>query len=102
VTILGHDTTHATPRQVVEVGTAHVPEDPTTSTGWCLAFPVRDNLVLCSYYRSPFARGVELDFLSLIDKPKNSSILSISARPSINTSAGSLSGGNQQKGHCGA
>ena len=61
VTILGHDTTHATPRQIVEVGTAHVPEDR-HKHGLVLSFPVRDNLVLCTYYRSPFAKGVELDF----------------------------------------
>ncbi|MBS1245512.1 MAG: putative transporter ATP-binding protein [Chloroflexi bacterium] len=96
VTILGHDTTHATPRQVVEVGTAHVPEDR-HKHGLVLAFPVRDNLVLCSYYRSPFARGVELDF-PVIDRQAKELVNTFDIRtPSINTSAGSLSGGNQQK-----
>jgi len=96
VTILGHDTTHATPRQVVEVGTAHVPEDR-HKHGLVLAFPVRDNLVLCSYYRSPFAKGVELDF-PVIEKQAEQLVNMFDIRtPSINTSAGSLSGGNQQK-----
>jgi simple sugar transport system ATP-binding protein len=96
VTILGHDTTHATPRQVVEVGTAHVPEDR-HKHGLVLAFPVRDNLVLCSYYHSPFAKGVELDF-PVIDKQAQELVNTFDIRtPSINTSAGSLSGGNQQK-----
>ena len=96
VTILGHDTTHATPRQVVEVGTAHVPEDR-HKHGLVLAFPVRDNLVLCSYYRSPFAEGVELDF-PVIEKQAEELVTMFDIRtPSINTSAGSLSGGNQQK-----
>ena len=96
VTILDHDTTHATPRQVVEVGTAHVPEDR-HKHGLVLAFPVRDNLVLCSYYHSPFAKGVELDF-PVIDKQAQELVNTFDIRtPSINTSAGSLSGGNQQK-----
>ena len=56
VTILGHDTTHATPRQVVEVGSSHVPEDR-QKHGLVLSFPVRDNLVLCTYYQKPFSNG---------------------------------------------
>lgn len=96
VTILDHDTTHATPRQVVEVGTAHVPEDR-HKHGLVLAFSVRDNLVLCSYYHSPFAKGVELDF-PVIEKQAEELVNVFDIRtPSINTSAGSLSGGNQQK-----
>jgi ABC-type uncharacterized transport system ATPase subunit len=96
VTILGHDTTHATPRQVVEVGTAHVPEDR-HKHGLVLAFPIRDNLVLCTYYRSPFAKGVELDF-PVIEKQAEALVKMFDIRtPTINTSAGSLSGGNQQK-----
>jgi simple sugar transport system ATP-binding protein len=96
VTILGHDTTHATPRQVVEVGTAHVPEDR-HKHGLVLAFSVRDNLVLCSYYHSPFAKGIELDF-PVIDQQAQELVNTFDIRtPSINTSAGSLSGGNQQK-----
>jgi len=59
--------------------------------------PVRDNLVLCSYYRSPFAEGVELDF-PVIEKQAEELVTMFDIRtPSINTSAGSLSGGNQQK-----
>ncbi len=96
VTILGHDTTHATPRQVVEVGTAHVPEDR-HKHGLVLAFSVRDNLVLCSYYHSPFSEGVELNF-PVIDRQADELVSLFDIRtPSINTSAGSLSGGNQQK-----
>jgi ABC-type uncharacterized transport system ATPase subunit len=96
ITILGHDTTHATPREVVEVGTAHVPEDR-HKHGLVLAFPVCDNLVLCSYYHSPFARGVELDF-SAIEQQARELVRTFDIRtPSINTNAGSLSGGNQQK-----
>jgi len=96
VTILNQDTTRATPRQVIEAGTAHVPEDR-HKHGLVLAFPVRDNLVLCSYYRSPFARGVELDW-PVIERNADELVRTFDVRtPSVETSAGALSGGNQQK-----
>jgi len=96
VTILGHDTTHSTPRHIIEVGTAHVPEDR-HKHGLVLTFPVRDNLVLCTYYQSPFAQGIELNF-PVIDKNARELVHTFDIRtPSIFTNVGSLSGGNQQK-----
>ena len=96
VSILGYDTTHATPRRIVEVGVAHVPEDR-HKHGLVLSFPVRDNLVLCSYYHAPFAKGVEINF-PVIKKQAEELVETFDVRtPGIMTSAGSLSGGNQQK-----
>jgi len=96
VTILGQDTTHASPRQVVEAGVSHVPEDR-HKHGLVLSFPIRDNMVLCSYYRSPFAHGVELDF-PVIERQALELVETFDVRtPSTMTHAGSLSGGNQQK-----
>ncbi len=96
VTIIGHDITHASPRQVVEVGTAHVPEDR-HKHGLVLTFPIRDNLVLCTYYLSPFATGVEINF-PVIEKQAKELVKMFDVRtPGIMTMAGSLSGGNQQK-----
>lgn len=96
VSIHGASTTNATPRQVVESGTAHVPEDR-QKHGLVLTFPVRDNLVLCSYYRSPFARGVEINFPAL-EKNASELIGMFDIRtPGAMTEVGSLSGGNQQK-----
>ena len=56
VTLLGEDVTQATPRQLVKTGMAHVPEDR-HKHGLVLSFPIRDNLVLCTYYRPPFSAG---------------------------------------------
>jgi ABC-type uncharacterized transport system ATPase subunit len=96
VTILGHDTSRARPRQIVEAGVAHVPEDR-HKHGLVLSFPVRDNLVLCTYYRSPFAEGVELDYPEITEQA-HQLVRTFDVRtPSIDTTAGSLSGGNQQK-----
>jgi simple sugar transport system ATP-binding protein len=96
VTILGHDTTRATPRQIIEVGIAHVPEDR-QKHGLVLSFSVRDNLVLCTYYQSPFAQGVELNF-PVIENFAAELVHTFDIRtPSLETNVGSLSGGNQQK-----
>jgi ABC-type uncharacterized transport system ATPase subunit len=96
ITILDQDTTLANPREVQETGTSHIPEDR-HKHGLVLSFPIRDNLVLNSYYRKPFARGIELDF-AMIEHQAQELIDTFDIRtPSIFTQAGSLSGGNQQK-----
>jgi simple sugar transport system ATP-binding protein len=96
VTIAGHDTTHSTPRQVITAGTAHVPEDR-HKHGLVLSFPVRDNLVLCTYYQSPFAHRVEMDWPVIAAEANKLVKMYDIHTPSIRTNVGSLSGGNQQK-----
>jgi simple sugar transport system ATP-binding protein len=62
-----------------------------------LAFPVRDNLVLCTYYAPPFARGIEINEQAIeTDAQKLVGEFDIRT-PSTGTTVGSLSGGNQQK-----
>jgi ABC-type uncharacterized transport system ATPase subunit len=96
VTLLGEEITHATPREIIEAGVAHVPEDR-HKHGLVLSFPVRDNIVLCTYYRSPFADGIELDYPQIAEQAERLVHMFDVRTPSILTSAGSLSGGNQQK-----
>jgi general nucleoside transport system ATP-binding protein len=96
ITILGHATTHSTPRQVTEVGTAHVPEDR-HKHGLVLSFPVRDNLVLCTYYESPFAHGIEMAWPVIEQQAEELVRMYDIHTPSTMTNVGSLSGGNQQK-----
>jgi general nucleoside transport system ATP-binding protein len=96
VMLLGEETTCATPRSIVEAGVAHVPEDR-HKHGLVLSFPVRDNIVLCTYYRSPFADGIELNYPQIADQAERLVHMFDVRTPSIETSAGSLSGGNQQK-----
>lgn len=96
VTILGKDTTHATPRAITEVGTAHVPEDR-HQDGLVLSFPVEDNLVLNTYYVPPFARGLVLQ-QNEIEKAARERVKLFDVRtPSIFVPTSNLSGGNQQK-----
>ncbi len=96
ITLAGTDITHATPRQVTEAGSAHVPEDR-HKHGLVLSFPVRDNLVLCTYYQSPFAHGIEMDWPVVATQATELVKMYDVHTPSIRTNVGSLSGGNQQK-----
>jgi ABC-type uncharacterized transport system ATPase subunit len=96
ITILDQDTTHATPRQITELGVAHVPEDR-QQDGLVLSFPVQDNLVLSSYYVPPFAKGAVLQ-QSEIEKAAQERVRLFDVRaPNISTPVSNLSGGNQQK-----
>ena len=94
--INGHETTRATPRRIVELGVAHVPEDR-QQDGLVLSYPVADNLVLSTYYRPPFAKGIVIQQKE-VDKAAAERVEQFDVRtPGITTSAGALSGGNQQK-----
>jgi len=96
VKIEGTDTTQASPRHIVELGVAHVPEDRQRD-GLVLSYPVSDNMVLNTYYLPPFAHGVMMQQAE-VDKASEVRVEQFDVRtPSITTSAGSLSGGNQQK-----
>jgi len=96
VQIDGVDVTNAPPRKVIEQGVAHIPEDR-HEHGIILSYPVADNLVLSTYYRPPFARGVLMDNRA-IEENATTLVHEFDIRtPSVYTSGSSLSGGNQQK-----
>jgi len=86
----------ASPRELVQAGLAHIPEDR-HKHGLVLSFPVRDNIVLCTYYREPFAEGAELDYATIAAEAQELVHTFDVRTPSIMTSASALSGGNQQK-----
>ncbi|MFN2190471.1 MAG: ABC transporter ATP-binding protein [Candidatus Promineifilaceae bacterium] len=96
VEIGGTDTTQLLPRNITELGVAHIPEDR-EKHGLVLAYSVADNLVLNRYYQPPFARGPILKH-DIIDQNGRELVEKFDVRtPSIFTPAGSLSGGNKQK-----
>ena len=96
VRLLGQDISHAQPRQVTELGAAHVPEDR-QKDGLVLPFPVADNLMLCSYYLPPFSKHVVLQE-AVIHRNALERIQEYDIRtPGPTTHVGALSGGNQQK-----
>jgi general nucleoside transport system ATP-binding protein len=96
VRIQGKDTTNASPRKVVETGSSHIPEDR-HKHGLVLSFSVRDNLALCTYYQPPYAKGPVINFRHLEQEAKRLVKKFDVRTPSIDTQAGALSGGNQQK-----
>jgi len=96
VDLLGKDISRASPRAIREAGSAHVPEDR-QSDGLVLSFPIKDNLVLNTYYEPPFARGLNLNG-GEIEKAAGQRVNQFDIRtPSIFIPASTLSGGNQQK-----
>lgn len=82
--------------QVLEAGVGFVPEDRTVD-GIVSSFSVAENLVLDLYKRAPFARGLSLRGSELARNAQQRVDEFDIRTTSIDTPAGTLSGGNQQK-----
>lgn len=96
IELIGKTIHHLTPREVMELGMAHVPEDRQRH-GLLLTFPIYDNLVLCNYYLPPYARGVTLQHQVIVENGEKL-IKEFDIRtPNAAVNASTLSGGNQQK-----
>jgi simple sugar transport system ATP-binding protein len=96
VYICGEETTRVSPREITELGVAHIPEDRQRD-GLVLIFPVADNLTLNTYYRAPFARWIAMQ-QSKIQEVAKRLVEQFDVRtPGITVPASNLSGGNQQK-----
>ena len=84
------------PRELFENGMAHIPEDR-QKHGLVLPYPLTDNLVLCSYYKYPFVKGLIRNEEAILENAEKL-IESFDIRtPSPYNLASNLSGGNQQK-----
>jgi simple sugar transport system ATP-binding protein len=96
IELLGTDITRATPRQITELGTAHIPEDRQRD-GLVLSYPVTHNMVLNTYYIEPFTEKVVLQE-GTIRGNAEALIEAFDIRtPSAVVDVSTLSGGNQQK-----
>ena len=96
VSLDGVDVTNHSPREMNEAQVAYVPADR-HRFGLILPFPLSDNLVLTSYYRQPYARGIVRN-PAAIERDAASAVERFDIRtPSVDVNAGTLSGGNQQK-----
>jgi general nucleoside transport system ATP-binding protein len=84
------------PRAVYTAGVAHIPEDR-MEEGLVGDFTVADNMVLTSYWRAPYSRGLILDGDAIV-KAATQLVKEFDVRtPSIFNAVRNLSGGNQQK-----
>ncbi|MCU0475108.1 MAG: ABC transporter ATP-binding protein [Anaerolineae bacterium] len=96
VALSQRDITGASPRKVTAAGVAHVPEDR-QKNGMVSTFPIKDNIRLQEYHKSPFSAGI-LSNDSVIAQRAAELVKRFDVRtPGIDTAIGALSGGNQQK-----
>jgi simple sugar transport system ATP-binding protein len=96
VTMGGKDVTRHGPRALQRAGMSFVPGDR-HRFGLVLTFPLEDNLILTQYDEAPYSRGfVRND--AAIEAWAKQAIGEYDIRtPSATVTAGTLSGGNQQK-----
>jgi general nucleoside transport system ATP-binding protein len=96
ILLSGRDITHAGVEEVLGLGVGYVPEDR-LHDGLVGSFTVAENLVLDTYHRSPYSRGFALD-LGAITRNADGRVAEFDVRTtSVQASAATLSGGNQQK-----
>jgi ABC-type uncharacterized transport system ATPase subunit len=96
VTLGGVDVTGYSPRRMNEAGVGYVPADR-HRFGLIVAFPLYDNLILTSYYRPPFARGVLRDDGAILESAAAQVGKFDIRTPAVDVASSTLSGGNQQK-----
>jgi len=96
IELQGTDVTRATPRQLAQRGVAHIPEDR-HKYGMVESYTIADNLVLTTYHRRPFTRGVVRHAAAIATHAAHLMQAFDVRAPNTLTRAGSLSGGNQQK-----
>ena len=96
IKLRGQDITNKSPRQILDAGLGHVPEDRQRN-GLVLSMSVADNLVLNTPRRAPFAsRGTRN--LAAVRENAGTVVKNFDIRAtSIDETVSSLSGGNQQK-----
>ncbi|MDQ2914780.1 MAG: ABC transporter ATP-binding protein [Chloroflexota bacterium] len=92
----GHDVTTMGTREVHQLGLSFVPADR-HRFGLVLSFPLTDNLVLTDYFAKPYARGLVRDERAARERTLEAIQQYDIRTPSPDVTAGTLSGGNQQK-----
>jgi ABC-type uncharacterized transport system ATPase subunit len=96
MTIGGKHVEKFSPRQVSDLGVAHIPEDRGRD-GLIAYMTIAENYILDTYHRAPYSRNSVFD-RSAIEAGATKGVKDFDIRtPSIHTTAASLSGGNQQK-----
>ncbi|MEK5467408.1 ABC transporter ATP-binding protein [Paenibacillus sp. FSL R7-0210] len=96
IQVSGKEIGNLSPRKVSEMNVSHIPEDR-HKHGLVLDFTVSENMVLETYYKSPYNQNGFLN-TDVINKHAEDLVRQFDVRtPSIENKARSLSGGNQQK-----
>ena len=96
IKMFNQDTTYATTRQLIEMGMSYIPADR-HGQGLVVNFSIAENMMLETYYASPFTKGFSLD-RKYIQQYAQTLIAEYDVRtPSAMVAVKNLSGGNQQK-----
>ncbi len=96
ITLDGEDITTDGPRALHEKMVSFVPADR-HRFGLVLSFPLSDNIVLTDYYAEPYSRGVVRDEAAIVARAAEAIEQYDVRTPGPTVTAGTLSGGNQQK-----
>jgi general nucleoside transport system ATP-binding protein len=92
----GVDVTSDGPRDLHEKKVSFVPADR-HRFGLVLSFPLSDNVVLTDYYAEPYSHGVVRDEAAIAKRAAEAIEQYDVRTPGTSVTAGTLSGGNQQK-----
>jgi simple sugar transport system ATP-binding protein len=96
VTVKGQELVGRSTREVLDSGIGFVPEDR-SHDGLVGPFSIAENMILDQYRQEPFAKGVRMK-PSVIAANAEEKVAEFDVRTTgVQLSAGSLSGGNQQK-----
>jgi ABC-type uncharacterized transport system ATPase subunit len=93
---LGAEIAHASPREILDLGIGHVPEDR-QAEGLILDFSIADNLVLDTYNEPPFAHAAIRDRRAVVEAARERVHAFDIRIASVEQPVSTLSGGNQQK-----
>lgn len=96
VTVAGTDVSGASPREVLDTGLGHVPEDR-QRRGLVLEFSIAENIALHDYRRPPASKHGWLFPARLVERAQKLIDAFDVRGGGPRTRAGALSGGNQQK-----
>ncbi|MFC4767045.1 ABC transporter ATP-binding protein [Effusibacillus consociatus] len=96
IVINNQEITNRTPREIAESGIGHIPEDR-HKRGLVLDYSIGENMVLNTYYKSPFSKSGILQFDKIFSHARRLIKIFDVRTPSEYTPARALSGGNQQK-----
>ncbi len=87
---------HRSPREIMEMGLAHIPEDRHVR-GLVLDLDIKENFMVNDYHKNPHCQGNVIDW-SYVRNHSQEFVESFDVRsPSLDVPVSSLSGGNQQK-----
>jgi simple sugar transport system ATP-binding protein len=95
-TLYGLNLLHSSTRKITEAGVGYIPQDR-QRYAMVLPFGVDYNMVLSTYYREPFFNGLTINEKAVDDYAEKLVKRFDIRTPSVKTTSGSLSGGNQQK-----